>query len=343
MVCQLFYVPIDSNGVPDVSRKVPISEEEEIEYTGYHTIDITEEIQLERGEKCGIMVWIKGDGQVSIGREATTSLTEGTINPGESFLCNTNGNIIDFSTQNVSGNFSIKLVTERTYINIAECEISDVGIQGYSGLAITPEPTVTYNGKTLVKNVDYALSYAYNVNPGTAFIAVRGIGDFTRVKSVSFTITNELSYAAIEGIYDYEYNGSYRPFTPVVRIGNTILLQNRDYIVTVAPHYYPNNVDTYYYYAIGMSKYTGQTFATFNILPTNISNADISNISEQNYTGSELTPKPTIIFNGVELVEGTDYTLSYSNNIDVGTASVTIIGTGNFTSNITKTFAIVER
>lgn len=344
--CQLFYVPIDNEGMPDVSKKMAISKEEKIEYTGYHTIDITEEIQLGRGEKCGIMVWIKGDEKVSIGREGTTSRTEGTINQGESFLCDINGNITDFSTKNVSGNFSIKLVTERIRTYIWDCVISDIGVQGYSGLAITPKPIVTYNGKKLVENKDYTLSYYDNIKVGKGRIVLYATGgDFVGGVTLYFTITNDLSYATIEGIYDYEYNNSESPFTPVVRIGNTILTQNDDYIVTVFPHYppYSGSVGTHQYHVIGTKEYTGATYTTYNILPTSIFNANISEIAPQTYTGSELTPKFDITFHGAKLVEGTDYTLSYSNNIDVGTASVTITGMWNFTGSITKTFAIVEK
>lgn len=137
--CQLFYVPIDSNGIPDVSRKQAISEEQEINYTGYHTIDITEDITLNRGEKCGIMVWVKGNGKVSIGREGNTSWTAGTIHPGESFLCDSDGTVTDFTTKNASGNFSIKLVTERIGIDISKIRGTYVETQGYTGREICPK------------------------------------------------------------------------------------------------------------------------------------------------------------------------------------------------------------
>ena len=57
------------------------------------------------------------------------------------------------------------------------------------------------------------------------------------------------------------------------------------------------------------------------------------------YTGSEITPAVTI--NG--LVEGTDYEVTYSNNIDAGTATVTVTGIGNYTGTITKDFTITGK
>ena len=59
------------------------------------------------------------------------------------------------------------------------------------------------------------------------------------------------------------------------------------------------------------------------------------------YTGKFCTPKPTVTLAGKTLREGTDYTLSYKNNIEVGTATVAIVGKGNYAGAKTATFQIV--
>jgi len=74
---------------------------------------------------------------------------------------------------------------------------------------------------------------------------------------------------------------------------------------------------------------------------TDIKNCTISNIANQNYTGKEIKPNPTIKNGKVALKNGTDYTVSYKNNTKLGTATVTIKGKGNYTGTITKTFKIV--
>lgn len=70
----------------------------------------------------------------------------------------------------------------------------------------------------------------------------------------------------------------------------------------------------------------------------------ISALGDTVYTGSAITPVPTVTvtLDGVvtTLVEGTDYTVSYSNNINVGTATVTVTGTGNYTGTISRTWNI---
>jgi len=53
---------------------------------------------------------------------------------------------------------------------------------------------------------------------------------------------------------------------------------------------------------------------------------DIGDIETQNYTGSAITPTPTVTCMGTTLTEGTDYELAYANNINAGTATVYAVG-----------------
>ena len=77
------------------------------------------------------------------------------------------------------------------------------------------------------------------------------------------------------------------------------------------------------------------------IAPCDIGNADVAAIPEQTYTGKALTPKPGYVkVNGRTLKEGTDYTLSYENNVEPGTAKIVITGIGNYTGKRTVTFTI---
>ena len=58
------------------------------------------------------------------------------------------------------------------------------------------------------------------------------------------------------------------------------------------------------------------------------------------YTGSARTPSAKVYYGSTLLVEGTDYTLSYSNNVNVGLATVTAEGINDYTDNISTTFEI---
>ncbi len=79
-----------------------------------------------------------------------------------------------------------------------------------------------------------------------------------------------------------------------------------------------------------------------NIRGTYIS---ISQIPNQYFTGEEVTPVPDITDAGIEnykLVEGEDFTLEYSNNVNIGTATVTIKGGRNYSGSAATTFRIVQ-
>ena len=72
-----------------------------------------------------------------------------------------------------------------------------------------------------------------------------------------------------------------------------------------------------------------------------IKNADVTGIVNKTYNGSEQTQTPVVKAGSATLKEGTDYTIdSYSDNINAGTASVTISGKGNYTDTVVKTFTI---
>jgi len=60
------------------------------------------------------------------------------------------------------------------------------------------------------------------------------------------------------------------------------------------------------------------------------------------YTGSARTVGVTVTWQGAALAVNTDYTLVYANNVNLGPATVTVTGAGQFTGSVTKTFYIVE-
>ncbi|MBQ3370722.1 MAG: fibronectin type III domain-containing protein [Mogibacterium sp.] len=72
-----------------------------------------------------------------------------------------------------------------------------------------------------------------------------------------------------------------------------------------------------------------------------ISNASVSNCTAAKvYTGKAIKPAPVVFWEGLTLTEGQDYTVTYKNNLNVGTASVTVKGKGAYTGTIKKTFRI---
>ncbi len=68
----------------------------------------------------------------------------------------------------------------------------------------------------------------------------------------------------------------------------------------------------------------------------------ISGITNKTYTGKLIVQKPTVTYNGKKLKEGVDYLLAYSDNKNVGTSSITIIGEGFYGGMVDKTFKITK-
>lgn len=67
----------------------------------------------------------------------------------------------------------------------------------------------------------------------------------------------------------------------------------------------------------------------------------ISGVQDMDYTGSPITfPNIRVYSHNTCLVPGTDYTIKYSSNINVGDAQITVTGKGNYAGTISKTFKI---
>ena len=88
--------------------------------------------------------------------------------------------------------------------------------------------------------------------------------------------------------------------------------------------------------------YDGTAKAAYSIVAADAQIFTISAIADQTYTGSPLKPAVVVKDGETTLVENTDYTLTYDNNLNVGTATVTATGIGNYTGTQTKEFAITK-
>ena len=219
--------------------------------------------------------------------------------------------------------------------------ISDVADQTYTGSLIAPNITVSCNDVELVKNTDYTVSYSNNKNVGTATISITGIGDYTGTITKNFNIVaRDISDTTIGSIPNQTYTGNSISALPVITYNGATLTKGTDYTLT-----YSNNVNvgTGTVTITGKGNFKGTTSKTFSISARAMSDTSVANISSQTYTGNVISPLPTITYNNKTLKKDTDYTLSYSDNINVGTATITIIGKGNFAGTTSKTFSISAR
>ena len=98
---------------------------------------------------------------------------------------------------------------------------------------------------------------------------------------------------------------------------------------------------------------TAQTFCsskgiTYSIItipatktPIEISKTAITGYGAKPYTGKEITANLVVKYNGNTLKVGTDYVVEYDNNINVGNATITIVGFGDYIGKVQKNFKIV--
>lgn len=155
--------------------------------------------------------------------------------------------------------------------------------------------------------------------------------EFQDIVNINFTVDSitDKTYAGVE-------------IKPVVCVSSnengSRLVENTHFTV-----YYNNNtaVGTAEAVVTGIGSYCGVVKVSFSITPVNLGGLTVTDISDQPYTGTNITPEITVTFNGTALVKEADYTVEYSSNMAIGTATVTVTGIGNFTGTKTVTFEIV--
>ncbi len=204
----------------------------------------------------------------------------------------------------------------------------------YTGSKAEPKFTVKYGKKTLTLNQDYIV-VCDSREVGTATAVVKGIGEkYVGEKIVTFKIIGTALKAkdvTIENAADHVYTG--KEIKPAVRIAGAQV--NRDYVVS-----YEKNVNAGTAVATikGIGRYSGTVRKTFKIAAFDIKENAGGKLKYSTSVkvpymkgGSQLKASDLkAVFGGVNLVEGVDYTLSYTANKKLGTATVRIKGKGNF-------------
>ena len=93
----------------------------------------------------------------------------------------------------------------------------------------------------------------------------------------------------------------------------------------------------------GIGDYEGMEIKSFDIKSKALVASNISDIPAQSFTGSPLKPSVTVKDGNKVLELKTDYTVSYTNNTNIGTATATISGKGNYSGKVEKTFTIAQK
>ena len=221
----------------------------------------------------------------------------------------------------------------------------------FDGEAKEPAVTVTLGGSTLASS-NYTVDYSNNIDAGTATVTVTGKNTYTGTATKNFTISKaELSNATVS-LAGWTYGDAAN--TPVLRgnLGDGTV--NYFYANAEAPSLeyttdVPANAGNYSIKAViaETDNYLGKEVTnTFTIDPKALTEDMMWQEGEEFvYTG-----EPQTLADGMfgltdgedELEYGVDFTIEYTNNINVGTATATITGLGNYQGTLTTTFEIVR-
>lgn len=255
------------------------------DYLGYRTIKLNNPVKVNKGDKFAVVISLThSSGYVNVFADmdgytfSGQMLLDSSTSRGQSFFkenSDTFCDCVDYvddggdDTQDVC--LRIKAYTKKvasgtaavTTVDMSKVSVSSISDATYTGSAITPNPTLTYNGNTLKKGTDYTITYSNNINAGTATVTLTGRGN-----------------------------------------------------------------------------YKGSRSMTFKIGQINVSSTSVTYTTSYRFTNSNITPEPTVKYNGKTLTKGTDYTVSYANNKAMGTATMTFTGKGNYAGTRSLNFNI---
>ncbi len=253
--------------------------------------------------------------------------------------------------------------------SISEAVISGVSNKTYTGGDITPAPTVKLGDKNLTAGSDYTVTYENNTDVGTASVLVRGTGEYKDTISKDFKIrpigttlsavTAESDHIKVswnkqsqkmsaERIASYQiqiasdkeftkdtkkvtvsgYDTSSEKISMTIKSGKNYYVRIRTIAKSESTKYYSTWSD---YMTVKYVKPEDRV---------SIKKATVTGIKDKTYNGKSRTGSITVTLKKKTLKKGTDYTVKYSSNKNVGTATVKISGIGEYKGTIEKTFKI---
>ncbi len=205
---------------------------------------------------------------------------------------------------------------------------------------------ITWNGNTLVEEKDYTVAGPETLAAGTETATITFKGNYEGTATHQFNVvTNDFGAAAIyfqqiNQIYTFD-GTEQKPAVRVERAGKT-LVENTDYTVEYMDN---TNAGTAKVVVTGAGTYAGTKSVAFTINKAKLSDAVLTiNPNSYGSTGQPIMPTFTVKFGAYD-VKATEYTAAATNNINTGTATLTLTATaaGNFTGTLAGTFTIAGK
>lgn len=149
---------------------------------------------------------------------------------------------------------------------------------------------------------------------------------------------NKVSVTGLKA--SYSYTGKAVKPAPVLKYGSQKLVKGTDYTLSYSSN---TKKGTGKITIKGIGKYADTKTVTFKITAASIAKAKVTGLkATMKYTGSAVRQSVKVTLGGKTLKNGTDYKISYKNNVNKGTAQLIIKGKGNYKGTLTKKFKIVR-
>lgn len=271
------------------------------------------------------------------------------------------------------GNYSgsdtetFQIVPQSIVLDSKEVVIPDLYL-AYTGRALKVAPVVTWNGKKLA-NKDFEVTTIIDnedlipvtecIDQGFYIVTIAGKGNYTGTRDISLTVTSKTLLSKVsfkstklKDIPWADLQGKTLGETDIqvdegviLKKGSDELIKDIDYTVTYDTS--AKEVGTYTAVFTGIGDtYSGTVTKTFKITgkPITSNKVEIQGLSTLTYNGTARTPELTVIYKDgkIPMKLGTDYTLTYDNNVNAGRkASITITGINGYTGTMKKTFQIL--
>ena len=255
---------------------------------------------------------------------------------------------LKFSSANyneASGTLTIKIIDKNTDADTLKIDVPATVTYGDTVTPSVGESKPAGAGNVTFKFFDEdnheVLTTAQPFDAGTYKVTASCESESTIYTAEATFTVEPREIEAKDVAFDKEltYTGNELTQTVTVTVNGKTLTVGTDYTVSdltgTEPGSYPVTV-------AGTGNYTGTVTKSFEIAKADISSAEITyDAGPYGYTGKEWKPEVTVSFNSATLTAGNDYTVSYENNINAGTAKIIITGIGDhFTGLTEKTFTI---
>ena len=295
-------------------------------------------------------------------QKPVVTVTDGSaLTEGKDYTLNNPGavNVSTGNTASVTGvgnytgtvNSPAYAITPLNISSTANITLIPLSSYVYDGNNKEPEVQQVTVGNLVVPSTSYTVAFSNNINASTttnkAKVRVIANGNFTGTREKEFSIEQkEVNSSMItlggDGFdtsnYSFTYDGN--SHTPTVTVADGTAMTTDDYDVTSNTG--GTAVGSYSVTITGKKNYKGTASRQYSIINAGSAGFDVVAIGAQTYTGSAIEPTVTVYKHGTtsELTEDIDYTVDYTDNINVGTATVTVTGIVNYGGTKTVNFTI---